>query len=119
MEDCGKNEPLAQVIADERGEATVLRHKGFAREADMIDRLLDRVAAASEEFLRWLSEDEAELQSGLAVRTLRRRFRDWHESGLARYGAKGEREYLQAVVPHRANVDAMRARGRQAGGMAA
>lgn len=112
-------ESLSQAIADERGDAQVLRAKGFIREADLIDQVLDRVAAAAEEFTRWLSESEAQLQSGLAERTLRRRFREWHESGLARYSAKGEREYLQAIVPHRANVDLMRARGRDAGGIAA
>jgi hypothetical protein len=112
-------ESLAQAIADERGDAQVLRAKGFEREAQMIERVLDRVATSAEEFLRWLTEDQAMLQSGLAQRTLRRRFRDWFDAGLARYGAKGEREYLQAVVPHRANIDEMRARGRRAGGMSA
>lgn len=104
---------LAQVIADERSDAQVLRAKGFTREADMLDKVLGNVAAAAEEFLRWLSEPDAVLQSGLGVRTLRRRFRDWLESGLARFDERGNRQYLQAVVPHRANIDEMRERGRR------
>lgn len=105
-------ESLAAVLAAERNDVQVLRAKGFIREAAMLEKVLDRVAAAGEEFMRWLSESEAQLQSGLAERTLRPRFREWYDAGVARYGPKGQREYLQIVVPHRANVDLMRQRGR-------
>jgi hypothetical protein len=56
-------ETLEQVLADERGDAAVMRAKGFTREAEMVEKMCDRFATAAADFLDWLSEDEAMLRS--------------------------------------------------------
>lgn len=105
---------LAQVIADAREEAQVLRRAGNAGQADYVDALLSRVRESAEDFMTWLSEADAMLKSGLSERTLRRRFRDCLDCGTARYGPKRQREYLAAVIPNRPDVATERARGRKA-----
>lgn len=104
---------LAQVLADAREEAQVLRRAGNPGQADYVDALISRVRDAAEDFITWLSEADAVLKSGLSERTLRRRFRDCLDCGTARYGAKGGREYLAAVIPSRPDLNAARARGRR------
>lgn len=102
---------LAQVLADAREEAQVLRRAGNAAQADYLEALLGRVRDAAEDFLTWLSEPDAILKSGLTERTLRRRFRDMLDCGTARYGPKRKREYLSACIPNRPDVREARARG--------
>jgi hypothetical protein len=102
---------LAQILADAREEAQVLRRAGNAGQAEYLDGLLSRIRDAAEDYLTWLSEADAMLKSGLSERTLRRRFRDLMDSGLARHGAKRCREYLACAVPNRPEVRAQRARG--------
>lgn len=104
---------LAQVLADERGQAATLRAKGFAREADIADGILDRVKAAAEDYLTWLGEGDAELWSGLRPRTLRRRFRELLDARNARYNDRGQREYRAAALPRRANLAAVREAARR------
>lgn len=107
------SETLEQVLADERGAAQVLRAKGDPRGADLIDGVVDRVRAAAEDFVTWLSEGDARLRSGRSMSWLRGRFAEWAESGHARMSAKNQREYRQVVVPRRANVSAAREAGRR------
>lgn len=102
---------LAQVLADAREEAQVLRRAGNGPQADYIDALLNKVRDAAEGFVTWRTEADAMLKSGLSARALRRRFRELLDSGLARYGAKGKREYLDCAVPNRPEVRAQRQRG--------
>lgn len=102
---------LEQIIADAREEAAVLRRSGNAGQADYVEALLDRVERGAEDYLRWLTEADAIIKSGLAERTLRRRFRELLDCGLARYSAKREREYRACAVPPRPNVADARARG--------
>ena len=104
---------LADVLADARGDAAVLRRSGNAGQAEYVEALCDQIADAAGDYLRWLSEGDAFLKSGLAPRTLHRRFRDLHECGLARYNAKREREYRACAVPSRPDVADARERGRQ------
>lgn len=106
-------ETLEQVVADAREEAAVLRRAGSTGQAEYVERLLDRVSVAAEDYLRWISEPDAMLKSGLAERTLRRRFRELLDCGLARYNQKGEREYRAVAVPPRPAVIEARERGRQ------
>lgn len=105
---------LTQILADAREEAQVLRRAGNGGQADYVDALVSRVREAAEDFITWLSEADAMLKSGLSERTLRRRFRDCLDCGTARYGSKGGREYLAAIIPNRADLGAQRARGRRA-----
>lgn len=103
---------LAQVIADAREEAAVLRRSGNVGQAEYVELLLDRVSRAAEDYLTWLNEGQAIIKSGLAERTLRRRFRELQDCGLARYNAKREREYRACAVPPRPNTVGASARGR-------
>ena len=104
---------LEQILADAREDAAVLDRTGHAQTAQYIVRLVGDVSATMEEWLRWLSEDDARLRSGLSRRALRRRFREWVDAGHARYNLKGEREYRMAVVPSRADVESARSAGRR------
>lgn len=102
---------LAQVLADAREEAQVLRRAGNGPQADYIDALLTKVRDAAEGFVTWRSEADAELKSGLSIRALRRRFPDLYDTGLARYSSKGKREYLDCAIPNRPEIRAQRRRG--------
>lgn len=105
---------LEQVLADYRGDAAVLRRRGHAKDAELIERLCDAVADAAEDFLTWLSEDDAMLRSGRSRAWLRAQFADWSRGGNARKdGAR--RVYRQAVIPQRANALSAREAGREAG----
>lgn len=104
---------LAQVIADAREQAQVLRAAGHEGQARYVEQLLDRVKGASEDYLTWLSESDAIVKSGLAERTLRHRFRELLDCGLARYGDGRKREYRACAIPPRPDIAAARARGRQ------
>lgn len=102
---------LEVVIADAREDAAVLRRAGNAGQADYLEKLLDELYAAAEDYVTWLSESDALLKSGLAERTLRRRFRELVDCGLARYNNHRGREYRACAVPSRPNIAAARARG--------
>lgn len=103
--------PLEQVIADAREEAAMLKRTGNVGQAEHLERLLDEVYAAAEDYVTWLSEADALLKSGLAERTLRRRFRELVDCGLARYDNRRGREYRACAVPSRPNLATARARG--------
>jgi hypothetical protein len=107
------SDTLEQVLADARGDAAVLRRSGNVGQAEYVEALCDRLSDAAGDYLRWLSEGDAFLKSGLAPRTLHRRFRDLQECGLARYNAKREREYRACAVPSRPAVNEARERGRK------
>lgn len=100
---------LGQIVADAREEARIIARMGNAQQAEYLTSLLDKIAESAEDFLTWLSEERAQIKSGLSYRTLRRRFRELHECGLARYSAKHEREYRSIAVPSRPEVAAARA----------
>lgn len=104
---------LEQILAEARADAAVLRRTGHEHDAALIERFVKDVEVSAEEWLRWLSENDARLRSGLSSRTLRRRFSEWARSGNARYNVKKEREYRMAVVPRRANVENARVAGRR------
>jgi hypothetical protein len=108
-------ESLEEVLADERGRAQVLRSAGHDREAENLDRLLDRVRTAAVDYLDWLTEPEARLRSGKSVEWLRARFAAWAAAGHARHDAqsRGKRLYRQLIVPRRANESAAREAGRR------
>lgn len=92
----------------------MLRRSGNAGQAEYVEALCDRTAEAAADYLRWLSESDAMLKSGLSSRTLQRRFRDLLECGLSRYDAERQREYRACAIPHRASLSEARARGRAA-----
>jgi hypothetical protein len=108
-------ESLEQALADERESVQVLRKTGHLREAENLDRVLDRVRAAALDYLDWLTEGEARLRSGKSTDWLRARFPAWMAAGHARYDGqgRGKRLYRQLIVPKRANESAAREAGRR------
>lgn len=108
------NESLEQVLADERGQAQVLRHNGHPREAEIIERVCDRVGSAAEDYLRFLSEDDASLMSARAQGWFKARFPQWEALGHARK-VNGRRYYRMLIIPKRANVSAAREEGKRVG----
>lgn len=101
---------LADVLADVRGEAAVLRRAGNVGQADYLEALCERIKNASEDFMKWLEEPDALLRSGWSERTFRRRFGEMLDCGLARW-REGARQVRLCAVPLRANVVEQRARG--------
>ena len=104
---------LEQLLADWHGDAQVLRRRGHDGEADQVEQFADAVARAAEDYLRWLSEDDALLRSGRSLAWLRSQFAEWERAGHARRNAR-ERWYRMLVIPQRANTLAARAAGRRA-----
>jgi hypothetical protein len=107
-------EQLEQVLADERGQAQVLRHNGHKAEAEIIERVCDRVGSAAEEYLRFLWEDDAMLRSNRARDWFRSRFAEWEAEGNARK-VGNRRYYRMLIVPRRANLSAAREEGKRIG----
>lgn len=105
---------LAEVIADWRGDAAVLRRRGNAAAAEMLEQCADQAARAAEEWLLWLTEGEATLRSGHAVAWLRARFEDWRRAGHARQTGRHTRIYRACIIPRRVNVVSAAERGRDA-----
>lgn len=105
---------LSQVLADAREDAALLRKHGHPEQADSIAKLCDAVAESARDYLWWLSESEAVLRSGRAIRWLRTRFREWESTGNARRDGKGTRQYRALVIPQRVHKSAAREAGREA-----
>jgi hypothetical protein len=92
---------LAQVIADARGEAAVLRAHGHVAQAKSLEALADRVSECMRSYLTLLSESEAVLRSGWSGARIRRQFAEWETTGFAVLDAKGKRRYRECIVPVR------------------
>lgn len=111
---------LDQILTDAREHASALRLTGNTGQAGYLDELLDQIAAVTEDQRRWLCESDAALASGLAERTLRRRFVEWLVTGHARYNERNEREYRMDIVRRKpGEAVALRARVRRRLGRAA
>jgi hypothetical protein len=91
---------LEDVLADERAQAAVLRRNGYAHDAELIERVCDRVERAAEDYVTWLSEPNAQLRSGRSTAFLRGRFAEWEAAGHARK-RNGRREYRQILIDQR------------------
>jgi hypothetical protein len=94
---------LEQVIADWRGDAQALRRQGHERDATFLEQRADEVVESADEYLVWLSEEEALLRSGRTVSWLRKQFPQWERGGHARREGK-RRFYRMLVIPQRANT---------------
>lgn len=104
---------LAQILADLRGDAAVLRRSGHAEQAVAREQIADDVTAAAEEWLTFLSESDAMLRSGRTKDWLRSRFAEWERDGHARLVNK-QRQYRMCVVPRRYNLSDAREAGAEA-----
>ncbi|HEY2377628.1 MAG TPA: hypothetical protein VGH98_16735 [Gemmatimonadaceae bacterium] len=105
---------LEQVLADAREHASTLKITGNSGQAAYLEQLLDCVASLTEDVRMFVGESDAALASGLAERTLRRRFNEWLETGHARYNVRNEREYRLDIVRRKPGRErAIRARVRR------
>lgn len=102
---------LETVLADWREKASAARMLRHPHDAELIEEFTKDVAEAGEAFMTWLGESDAVLYSGHSVPWLRQRFMTWEREGLARWSLRGrrERQYLQCILPRRADLDAIRA----------
>lgn len=105
---------LETVLADWRQSAQALRRTGHGPTAELLEGLAQEVAQAAEEYLRWLSEDEAMLRSGRRRGWLRTRFPEWERAGNARREGR-KRVYRMLVIPQGADTLSARDAGRRAG----
>lgn len=109
---------LEIVLADWRERAQVLRSCRRGADAELVETIVDDLATAARDFTAWLSEEDARMRSGWAVKRLRGMWAVWHADGHARLGPRG-REYRQCVIPQRAHTSAAREAGREAARAAA
>ena len=110
--------PLEQVLADEREDAASLRRNGEADKAAIIERICDRVQEAAEDYLRWMTEEQAMTKSGRGQQYFLSRFEEWEALGHAR--KKGRlREYRSVIVPQRVHASVAYEEGKRAGESAA
>ena len=108
---------LEQVLADWRGQAQVLRLRKHQHDADLIEQICEDVAKSAQEYLEWVSEDDAIRRTRHKRPWLRARFAEWERAGHARYRNR-KREYRLIILPIGANESAAYEAGRQAGRMA-
>lgn len=104
---------LAQLLADWRGDAAVLRRRGEERKAAALEEQADQVQRAAEDFLVPLNESQALIRSGWEKAKLRWWFRIWERDGYA-WEDGNDRKYLRCVVPTRARRAAAADAGRLA-----
>ncbi|MCO4101088.1 MAG: hypothetical protein HEQ38_17175 [Gemmatimonas sp.] len=109
---------LQHVLSAWREDAAVLRRAGHTSEAALRERMADEVAHAAHDYLTWLSETDAMLQSGRSREWLRSRFPEWERAGHAKSAARGVRQYRAMIVPRRAAVQEAAAAGREAARLA-
>lgn len=105
---------LEQVIGDWRASAQASRRLGVASTAELVEQIMQDVEAAAEEYLRWLSEEDAVLRSGKQRGWFRSRFPEWERAGNARRNGR-KREYRMLIVPQGADTLSARIAGRLAG----
>lgn len=102
---------LAQVLADAREESAMLRRRGVTQLADYADDLVEKVARAAEDYLRFIPESEARLR-GAKLAFLRRNFATWEADGHARR-VGGVREYRAIMLPRVTPQSVAREAGRR------
>jgi hypothetical protein len=102
---------LAQLLADTRAEAALLRKRGVVQLADALDDIVDKVSAAAEDYLRFIPETEARLR-GAKLAWLRRNFATWAQDGHARK-VGGTREYRAIMLPRVTPQSVAREAGRR------
>ena len=97
---------LEQVLADWREKANTLRLSRAHVTPETLERCLTEVEQAAEPYLRWLNEVDAHLYSGRSLRWLRGEYAHWAAEGHAKKH-QGRRFYRMAVLPVKANVEAL------------
>jgi hypothetical protein len=102
---------LADVLADAREEAAILKRRGFTHIAEAIEELADAVAKSAEDYLVFVPESQALLR-GAKLAVLRRNFAEWEKDGHARRRG-GVREYRAIMLPRVTPASIAREAGRR------
>ena len=76
---------LESVLEEAREDAVKLRLHGHTAQAASIEHVVARITDAMGDYLDWLTEDEAALQSGRSVNWLRGRFAEWESTDKAQW----------------------------------
>ncbi len=98
---------LADVIADWREDAAILRRRGEPRTAELLEQCAADVTVVAQEYTAWLSEPEAQLRSGWTAGKVRSHARAFLHTPHVRAEKKGY--WLRAcIVPRRAHYELMR-----------
>lgn len=98
---------LESVLEEAREDAVKLRLHGHTAQAASIEHVVARITEVMGDYLDWLTEDEAALQSGRSVNWLRGRFAEWESTGMAQWegvGRRVRRRYRRVIVPRRPNL---------------
>lgn len=110
----GGPKALAELIADWRGDAAVLRRRGDEKQAKVLEECADQAAEAAAEFMTPLSEHDALVRSGWPKHKLRWWFGKWKRDGYA-WEDGDQRFYVACVVPPRTRTIGPRESGEEAG----
>lgn len=82
-------------------DAAALARNGEPEKAAMLQRCIAEVTQAGEEWLTWITEEEAALRSGKSVVWWRGQFPALQKRSHARQVGHGKRIYRLAIVPVR------------------
>lgn len=98
---------LADVIADWRGDASVLRRRGDVKIAETLEKCAEDLRAF-DDFTQWLSEADAMKRSGWSGDKVRRHARLFLQTEHVR---QVKRNYLlrACIVPRRLHLEMVRA----------
>lgn len=92
----------------------MLRSRGHAHDAKLLEDCADQVTRSAEDYLRFLEESDAMLRSARGESWFRSRYAEWESQGHARK-VNGRRQYRMLIVPQRANLAAAREEGLRVG----
>lgn len=98
-----------------RHDADALRRNGDTARADWLMQAVADVERTAQEWLAWISVEEAALRSGYSVKWVKGQFAGWEARGHARRLGARRREIRAAVVPMRRAVVQASAEGRDMG----
>ena len=96
---------LATVLERAHADAATLRRHGDVRLADSIELLCAQVAEAADDWLSWLSEQQAIDRSAKAHDYFRARRTQWELDGLAR--REGRRWYYRRCIVPRSRLSSV------------
>ena len=86
---------LAEVIANAREEAELLKRRGYTQHASSLEDFAEQAATAAEDYLKFVSEADALLR-GASRAFLRRNFPIWEQDGHAK--TEGRVRYYRAIM---------------------
>lgn len=99
---------IAQVVADWRGEAAVLRRRGDTRVASILEQCADEISGVADEYTAWLSEDAAARRSGWTLTKVRRHALAFLHTPHVQQ-EKRAYKLRACIVPRRAHLEMIRA----------